>query len=96
MSAEWLDRSQFHEVAEAIKISTDQVISVAPALLVTYSAGFSPDDRVFAATLSRNPADGVFAVLTRRVLCTVGEWERDMRQSLDELLGEPLEDDDDA
>jgi hypothetical protein len=94
--AEWAGRAQFAEVAEAVSVPTDHVVGVQRALIVTFTTGFEPDDDFMLAVVAANPVDGVLQVMNRRVLCTVGEWDRDMRRSLDELLGEPLEDGEDA
>lgn len=83
----WANRADFAEVAEAIGVPTDHVIGMQSAILITYSASADdPNADVTMAVLARNPADGILCKMRSWRLTTLGEFQAELEQSIEELL----------
>lgn len=94
MKAEWRGRYHFAEVAEALGLPTDCVMSLASAALVTFTETADTEDEtpMMMAVLAPNPVTGVLAVLRRWQIGTVA----DLKASIDDVLRRMIEDDEDA
>lgn len=85
--AEWEDKPFFAEIAEALKIRTDQILAVfAPgdgALLALYTPADDPleDPRIFRVILKRE-ADDILVPVTEHIEVP-GMWEELKRRMAD-------------
>jgi hypothetical protein len=87
MSFEWHKRHEFAAVAEALEVSTDCVMTVAEAMIVTYTPTALASDEVpmMIAVLSPDPSTGVLAVMRRWQIGTLGEFKQSLHEMLDSM-----------
>jgi len=84
---EWRKRHDFAEVAETLGVSTEWILAVASDGRVLWTPSETLDGDIWFGKWERTP-DGVLYVTDRRFLATAEQFQKSIRDQLDQAAGD--------